>query len=227
MASTRPALPWLPIALMGVVILLALPFAAVSVVKGAQGLGGAPVTPERLMHQGAPVASLGMFSHMIAGGLLTVLALFQSIGALRRRWPRLHRLGGRVVVVLALLTALGGLVYIALKGTVGGAGMSAGFALYGFCVGGCAIFTWRAARAGDFVRHRRWGLRMVWLAIGSWLYRVQYGAWYALTDGLASTPDFAGAFDRFMFIGFFVPHLLILEVYLRARGDIEPARQRG
>lgn len=202
--------------LVAVAALLALPFALAAAVQGLDGLDLAQRRPTRFLHAGDPAASLSLFVHMVAGAAITVLALLQTLPGLRARHPAFHRRSGRLVLAAAMLTALGGLAYIARQGTIGGPGMSAGFALYGVLMALAAARTWRFAGA-DVPRHRRWGLRLVWLAIGSWLYRVQYGLWYAATGGLGSTEAFDGPFDRVMVVGFFLPHLLLLELFLRRR----------
>ncbi|MEO0745994.1 MAG: DUF2306 domain-containing protein, partial [Pseudomonadota bacterium] len=141
--------------------------------RGVAGLGGDPEAQDRLA--GTLTSNLGMFVHMVAGGVVTLLAVVQWAGPLRRRWPRVHRMSGRVLAPLALVTALGGLIYIALRGTIGGPMMSVGFGLYGVLMAVAAVQTLRLAMARDLVRHRRWGLRLIVLALGSWLYRVHYG----------------------------------------------------
>ncbi|MEM8849765.1 MAG: DUF2306 domain-containing protein [Pseudomonadota bacterium] len=213
-------------ALIALALLLALPFVAHSVTQGVDGLNGVEQRePTRFRHPDALLSNLGIFTHMIFGGVITVLALLQAVPHIRTRWPKLHRISGRITVVGALLTALGGLIYIATQGTIGGVGMNAGFTLYGLLLAAAATMTYRTARARNRAAHRRWGLRLVWLAIGSWLYRVQYGLWYALTGGAGSTEAFTGPFDQVMFVGFFLPHLLLLELYLRR--DVEPVPRHG
>lgn len=96
--------------------------------------------------------------------------------------------------------------------------MSFGFALYGLCLAGSAAMTLRTARARDRAAHRRWGLRTIWLAIASWLFRVEYGLWFLFTGGLGSTPTLDGPFDKVMVLAFFVPPLLILEWRFRRAG---------
>jgi hypothetical protein len=224
MRLARPNRSWLAPTLLGVTVLLVLPFAYYSLAKGVDGLDGRSDMQARFM--AGAVASPAILFHMIAGALLTTLALLQPIAAIRDRWPRLHRWNGRLLIAAALATAAGGLIYIAAQGTIGGPGMSAGFALYGALMGLAAGMTWRTAGTPDIARHRRWGLRLVCLAIGSWLYRVQYGLWFAITGGWgSSTDDFTGPFDLFMFTGFFLPQLLLLELWLRTR--VEPRTAGG
>ncbi|WP_254813682.1 hypothetical protein [Rhodovulum sp. ES.010] len=95
----------------------------------------------------------------------------------------------------ALIAGVTGTAYIVLRGTIGGPVMDAGFAGYGVLLMVAAVQTLRSGRAGNLEHHRDWALRLFWLALGSWLYRVHYGVWYALTDGLWSNDAFTGAGD--------------------------------
>ncbi|MEM9344702.1 MAG: DUF2306 domain-containing protein [Pseudomonadota bacterium] len=175
---------------------------------------------ERLFQPDDPVtATLGLAAHMVLGAIITVLAPLQIIGPVRRRVPWLHRWAGYVIAGAALVTACGGLIYIALSGTVGGPVMSVGFALYGLLLGLAAVRTVQLSRAGRMAQHRRWGLRLFLLAIGSYLYRLHYGLWYLATGGYASSPAFDGAFDLYMTFGFYLPYLAALELYFRWRGS--------
>ena len=55
------------------------------------------------------------------------------------------------------------------------------------------------------------------LAIGSWLYRMDYGFWLTATHGLGHTHQFRGPFDVWMSFFFYVRNLMLAELYLRAR----------
>lgn len=188
--------------------------------RGVLGLSGEPEALGRLA--GTASSNLAIFAHMILGALVTVLSVVQLAGPIRRRWPRVHRASGRVLAVCALLTALGGLAYIAMRGTVGGPVMSFAFGLYGALMAVAAVQTPRFAIAGDYARHRRWGLRLIVLGLGSWIYRVHYGLWYGIgcslgeaTCGLATNDQFTGAFDLVTMFAFYLPYLALLEIYLR------------
>jgi hypothetical protein len=122
-----------------------------------------------------------------------------------------------LIIVAGVATALGGLVYIALRGTIGGTPMDIGFSLYGVLLLGAALQTIRHARAGHFAEHHKWALRFFWLALGSWFYRVHYGLWYLATDRLWSNPQFTGGFDLVQNFAFFLPYLIGVEIYLRRR----------
>lgn len=121
----------------------------------------------------------------------------------------------RVYVLSSLLAAVGGLIFIVVKGTIGGTVMNIGFALYGVLMFIAAIETYRHAAQGRMDKHHAWALRLYALAIGSWLYRMDYGFWLMLTDGLGHTRQFSGPFDKVMPFFFYIPNLLVAEVFIR------------
>ena len=171
----------------------------------------------RLYERDTAVATSGIGLHFAAGGLILILGCIQLIGAIRRRFPVIHRWLGRVYVSAALLAGVGGLTFIVVKGTVGGTVMNAGFSLYGVLMILAALQTFRFARAGQWEAHRLWAFRLFALAIGSWLYRMEYGFWFLLANGAGHTPDFRGPFDMVMAFFFFIPNLLVVEALVRAR----------
>ena len=75
----------------------------------------------RLYEPSTPAATAAIGLHFLAGGVILVLGCVQLIAPIRARWPAVHRGLGRVYVVASLLAGLGGLGFIAVKGTVGGA----------------------------------------------------------------------------------------------------------
>lgn len=166
---------------------------------------------------GSTSATAGIGVHFALGALILLLGPIQLLSSVRERWPRLHRVAGRIYVASAILTGLGGLVFIVLRGTVGGPMMSMSFALYGVLMAATAVLTVRYAIRRDLIRHRAWAIRLFALAIGSWLYRMDYGFWFAIADGAGHTDQFDGWFDRIMNLWFFLPNLLVAEIFIRAR----------
>src|SRR5690606_13568844 len=108
-------------------------------------------------------------------------------------------------------------LFIFLKGTIGGLLMDIGFGLYGVLMFVAAVQTYRHAWGKRMEKHRAWALRLYALAIGSWLYRMDYGFWLLLTDGLGHTQQFTGVFDKVMFFFFYIPNLLVAEAFIQAR----------
>lgn len=177
---------------------------------------------------GARVATAGIGLHFAAGGVILVLGCIQLMGGVRKRWPAVHRWIGRVYVAAAFLAGLGGLTFIFTNGTIGGTTMDVGFGLYGVLTMAAAVQTYRYARARALDAHRAWALRLFALAIGSWLYRMDYGFWLLLADGAGHTRTFSGPFDLVMDFFFYIPNLLVAEAFIRARrGSASPALRLG
>ncbi|WP_171131991.1 MULTISPECIES: DUF2306 domain-containing protein [unclassified Ruegeria] len=172
----------------------------------------------------ASVGNAAMIVHIIAGTLLVALVPLQLLKPIRLRFTRFHRALGASLVALALVTALAGMTYIPLRGTIGGPVMSVAFFLYGLCLFTSALMVARMALSGDRAGHWAWGLHLFWLALGSWLYRVHYTLWYLLTGGLGSQPDFLGPFDLVQNFAFFVPYLLAVQIWIARRGAAHQGR---
>ncbi|KAA6437003.1 DUF2306 domain-containing protein [Dyadobacter flavalbus] len=170
-----------------------------------------------LYNRNSVAATSGIGFHFAAGGIILVLGSIQLIEKVRLQYPAVHRWLGRVYIVASLLAAAGGIAFILLKGTIGGTAMDIGFGLYGALMFVAAIQTFRYAVARRLELHRAWALRLYALAIGSWLYRMDYGFWLLLTDGLGHTPHFNGPFDTVMFFFFYIPNLVVAEAFIRAR----------
>lgn len=191
-------------------------FVLYSAQLGWQGLTDTrPQDLSRVFLTDTPIANTLLALHMITGALLALGAPLQALPILRHRWPVLHRRHGYYIFALACGTGLAGLLYILMNGTVGGWWMSLWFALYGLAMLWSAANTIYYALDKDMSRHFAWATRLVILAVGSWIYRMHYALWFALTDGAASNPAFTGLFDRVQVIAFFVPYLLLAEILLR------------
>jgi hypothetical protein len=177
----------------------------------------------------SPVGAAVIGAHFAAGAILLVLGPVQLIGAIRRRAPRLHHWLGRIYVTAAFAAGVGGLSYIAVKGTIGGPAMNIGFAGYGALMVLASAQTLRHAMARRLEVHRAWAIRLFALAIGSWLYRIDYGFWALIADSAGHTRTFDGWFDVIMDFFFYVPTLIVAELCIRARpgGAAAPARIAG
>lgn len=201
-------------------VLIAVPviaFAAYSLRFGLRGFGADLSQETYIYTPDAPLINSSIFAHMVLGGAVMVLGPFQLFHRLRSRYPHIHRATGRVIVIGAIVIALGGLVYIARRGTVAGPLMDAGFALYGGLLLLAAVQTIRFARAGDHHNHRAWALRLFVLIMGSLMYRLHYVIWYGLTDGRWSNAQLDGPFDLVQYFAFYLPYLAALEWWIRSR----------
>lgn len=197
-------------------ILLALatwPFVEHSVWRSWGALMGDADALGRLFHAESMIANVAIFAHMTLGAIITITVPLQILPVIRNRVPRLHRVSGYVLATTATLTAIGGLTYIALKGTIGGSWMSFWFAVYGALMILAAAQTVYYALDKDMTRHRQWALRLMVLAVGSWLYRVHYGLWVSFVGKIGIERDFTGPFDQVQVWAFFLPYLALLQLW--------------
>ncbi|MEM9795823.1 MAG: DUF2306 domain-containing protein [Pseudomonadota bacterium] len=201
----------------GLLILLPLPFVLHALDRGWSLGDPLAMAQSRLFHPGAALGNIAIHGHMVLGGVLTLLAPLQLVSVVRRRWPRLHHWNGRIVASAAILTGLGGLIYIVGHGTIGGWSMSFGFALYGLLMIVVALLAIRTAMARS-PDHPLWAGHLVILALASWIYRVHYGLWVGLVGEVATNPDFTGTFDRVQNWAFYLPYMAIWHlIWLRRR----------
>lgn len=156
-------------------------------------------------------------THFLAGGVLLLLGPVQLFARIRSAFPAVHRWLGRLYVLSAGMAGLGGLGFIVGRGTVGGPLMDVGFGIYGALMVLCAVLAFTNARAGRYRQHRAWAIRLFALTIGSWLYRMEYGAWLALTGGVGMERGFTGWFDAIMMFFFYVPNLFVAEMFIWAQ----------
>jgi hypothetical protein len=210
------AIAWFSAALFGAYIVL---FYAGAIAVGTPAQWNANLPG--LFDPRRPMGTAGIAAHFAAGGIILLLGPIQLIGRIRKAAPAFHRWAGRVYVIAAFVAGLGGLTFIAANGTIGGIAMSLGFGGYGALMVVASVQTWRHARArrlpGRLASHRAWAIRLFALAIGSWLYRMDYGFWILFTGGAGHTSDYRGAFDLVMDTAFYLPNLLVAEAFIRAR----------
>ena len=213
-SRTLAVVTWLSCGMFGLYILI---FYAGALVSGSASRWNG-VLPG-LYIASSTASTIGSGVHFAAGGVILALGFMQLLNVIRQHAPAVHRWLGRIYVTAAALAGMGGLVFITVAGTIGGPVMNMGFGLYGALMVLCAVQTYRYARRRELNTHRKWAIRLFALAIGSWLYRMEYGVWFLVTHRLGHTHNFHGPFDVIMAFFFYAPNLLVAEAYLRGRSE--------
>lgn len=123
-----------------------------------------------------------LIGHMTLGAICLLLYPIQFIKPIRRKYPVFHRWSGRISLVSAIFTSIGGISYVCLKkfDITGGVYYGIAFFIAGLIFGGCAIMAGIYARKKDFVRHRYWAIRTYSQMLSPVLYRY----WYLVMGGL-------------------------------------------
>ena len=172
-----------------------------------------------------PKEALANFSialHLFGGAVISIIGPFQLFPSIRNKAPHIHRWSGRIYMITAIIISLAGLTFIFSRGSVGGLYMDIGFALYGALMLMCVVQAWLNAMSGNYAVHRQWAIRLFALGMSSWLYRVEYGFWAFINQGLPGHTDtFDGPFDIFMNFAFYIPTLMAVELYFYAQKKLD------
>ena len=209
------------------IAVLGIPFIGITLVYAILGVQSDGHTVNRVFEASRPFSNISISSHMIFGALITALAPLQFLMGWSRKWLKAHRIIGYIFTVAAILTSIGGFVYVGIHGTTGGTPMNIAFSIYGLFLLVATYQTIQLARQKKIVKHNEWALRLFILAVGSWFYRICYGFYFTLDpSGSGHTDDFNGLFDLIMNFGFFIPPLILLEIYFylekRGKFNIHP-----
>jgi len=147
-------------------------------------------------------------THVVLAGTALLLSPIQLSGRIRARFPRVHRVTGRIVLVAI---AVGGTAGILLSWfNVAGAVGTAGFGLLALLWITFAALGLRAILRGDIVSHRAWMMRTFAMTYAAVTLRVWLIALIILLG------DFYSAYLLVPFLSW-VPNLIVVELILRRR----------
>ena len=200
---------WLGLSALAIAVYAPLPYLTTSLSELAANGGGLADN-----YVDRPAALQGvLYLHIVGSALALLLSPWQLSARVRRRIPRLHRVGGRLTLAGIAVGGTAGLVLSPFNaaGPVG----TAGFGLLAVVWLGCAAAALRAILRGDVASHRRWAIRTFALTYAGVTLRL-WLAVFIVGSGL----DEQTAFDRFYPLTAFlswVPNLLLAEWLLRRK----------
>ena len=161
------------------------------------------------------IANLGIGLHFVMGTVLVLAWPILLSARVRSRHHKVHRWTGRIYVAAGFLAGAGGMSYIVTHGTFSRAAAIA-FSLWGAVMMLSSVMAYVHARARRFDRHRAWAIRLFAMVLGSWLFDIETQAWTDWAGGIGMNADGAsGPFDLALLVLFFVPNLLVAEVFIR------------
>ena len=150
------------------------------------------------------------YVHILPGVLYLVGATIQLAYWFRSRHYTVHRRMGRILLGAGVVTGVTA-VAIGLLFPFGGPAQASATVVFGIWFLVCLTFAFRAIRADDMVRHRRWMIRAFAIGVGVGTIRIWLGLFQA--TGLL---DFSDSFGPAFWISFTL-HALAAELWLRAR----------
>lgn len=116
--------------------------------------GAIPADHPRLAQTPLPFAA-----HALGGLLFGLLGPMQFAPRIRRRWPRAHRVSGRLVILGGLVLGLSGLWLLALYPAAATWPLQSGRLFMALALLTCLPLAVAAARRGDIATHRAWMIR--------------------------------------------------------------------
>ena len=165
--------------------------------------------------------------HVLLAAVITCAGLLQLVPAIRSRLPTLHRVNGRVFLILAYIMAMGGLWMTWLRPTYLSVMSGVAVSLNGLLILLCASIAWRLAVKRRIDAHRHWAMRTFMVVNGVWFLRVGLMGWVLITHGGAGlTRDMSGPVDLTLAFGSYLIPLVVLELYLRAQRSPSPLHKR-
>lgn len=149
--------------------------------------------------------------HFVPALIFAMILPFQLWPGSRRRYPRVHRLAGRVAAIAGMLFGATGLIlpFVMPARPFGERAFMATVSCLFFVLLGCGV---AAARRRDFVAHRRWMVRVTAAALSPLSQRVIFPFFAAA--GIGSMPRF---WDLFVTAAWFgsAMNLVIAEWWIR------------
>lgn len=161
-----------------------------------------------------PIARM---SHMLPGLTYMLLAPFQFIPKIRSRYPKFHRINGRIVLILTLLLLPSGMIFAFVYPYVGFREQVPAV-FYTVLYLGAVAMGLRSIYRRRFAEHREWMIRVYAFGLGIYSIRVWYWLFLHLSDQ-PSTEFFATSF----WIGI-AANLVIAEIWINlSRTGAAPA----
>lgn len=151
-------------AALGLVLLSLIP--AIAGTLRLADLAGGAITPDTARFFADPMP---IVLHIVGSLSFALFGAFQFVPLLRRRWPQVHRIGGRALVIAGFVSALTG-VYMTLSyelPAVDSTVLDAIRIVVGIAMTGALVIGIAAARVRDFATHRAYMIRAYALAMGA------------------------------------------------------------
>jgi len=156
--------------------------------------------------------------HVLLAAIMTLTGLMQLTPQIRSRAPTLHRMSGRVFLILACALALGGLWLTWVRGTylstIGAYAITGNAALILIF----AVMTVRFAMQRKIAVHQRWAMRLFMVANSVWFLRIGIMSWIVLAQGpVGMNRKMSGPTDIVLAFGCYLIPLALYELYWLAK----------
>lgn len=165
--------------------------------------------------------------HMALAAVITIGGPLQLMKKVRNKFPKFHRINGRIYIFSAFLISLAGLYLTWVRGNVGGFIGSVFISTNAAFIFVCAFYTVRLAIARKLKAHRKWAIRLFLAMSGVWFFRVFLMLWLTIFQGPVGfdMESFQGpALNMISSFSYILP-VLFAEFYFRAKESKRPQNQ--
>jgi uncharacterized membrane protein len=151
--------------------------------------------------------------HIIPGLLFMVLGPFQFSRTIRRKYPKWHRINGRILVGCAYVVGGSALVMSVAVPAIGGVNQAVATTLFGILFLIALTKAFRHILRGEILQHREWMIRAYAIGLAVATIRPIIGFFFATSPLTGLTPH--EFFGTAFWLGFTV-QAIAAEVYVRA-----------
>ena len=157
--------------------------------------------------------------HVALAGIITIGGPLQLMKNVRSRFPKFHRISGRIYIYSAFLIGIAGLYLSWIRGSVGGIIGSVFISVNGILIFVCALYTIKKAVAHQLKEHRKWAIRLFLAVSGVWFFRVFLMLWLTIHKGPAGfdMETFQGPALNMLYTFSYILPIVSAELYFRAK----------
>lgn len=158
-------------------------------------------------------------THVALAAVITIGGPLQLSKQLRMKFPKYHRISGRIYVYSAFLISFAGFYLSWIKGSIGGITGSIFISINGLLIFIFAYYAIQQAVNRQFTEHRKWAIRLFLAMSGVWFFRVSLMLWLTIHQApVGFDPEtFQGPTLNMLYVLCYIFPIVFAELYFRAR----------
>lgn len=159
--------------------------------------------------------------HMLLAAIITLGGPLQLMKKVRTKFPKFHRINGRIYIFSAFLISIAGLYLSWVRGSVGGLVGALFITANATIIMICAFYTVKFAMAKKLKVHRKWAMRLFLAMSGVWFFRVFLMLWLTIHQAPVGfdVESFEGPALNMLYTFSYILPVIFLEFYFRARAN--------
>ncbi|MEL6535588.1 MAG: DUF2306 domain-containing protein [Bacteroidota bacterium] len=174
--------------------------------------------PHGIVSGDAP-GNVSVVMHVLLAAVVSIGGPLQIIPQVRNRFPKFHRINGRIYIMSGVTIALTGLFILWTRGSVGSVLNAIATSLNGLLIIAFSVSTIKYAWTRKMAIHRRWSLRLFMVMSGVWFFRVGLMFWLLIWQRPVGfdAETFTGPFLVVLSFNQYLLPLLLLEIYFAVK----------